>query len=167
MTEDHIAKYRVTRVLLPQTEVKVWLAPPEEESPHPEEGERVIFLSHLVRGFALPVHPLFLTFLAFFDLRLHHLGANAIGTLAHFAAFCECYLGIQQDLGLFCRLFHVWPQVQFTQGPLVACGGVSIYSLSQTGYPKFRLQDTVQLWQQSYFYVSNVIKVDRINLPAF
>ena len=62
-------------------------------------------------------------------------------------AFCESYLGIQPDLGLFCRLFRVRPQVQYTKGPLVVCGGASIYSHSQSGYPKFLLQDTVRLWQ--------------------
>ena len=82
-------------------------------------------------------------------------------------AFYESYLGIQPDLGLFCRLFRVRPQVQFTKGPLVVCGGASIYSRAQTGYPKFLLHDTVRLWQQSYFYVKNATNVDRINLPAF
>ena len=57
--------------------------------------------------------------------------------------------------------------MQFTQGPLVVCGGASIYSRLQTGYPKFLLHDTVRLWQQSYFYVRNRTNVDRINLPAF
>ena len=52
--DDDIEILRQTRWLPGRDLVRVRLAPEGEISPAPEEGERVIFRSHLMRGLGLP-----------------------------------------------------------------------------------------------------------------
>jgi hypothetical protein len=63
--------------------------------PAPESGERVIFISHFERGFALPASDFFRDFLDNYGLQPHHLPANAVMILSAFAAFYEGYAGIE------------------------------------------------------------------------
>src|SRR3954465_3510513 len=67
----------------------------EEEEPLPQEGERVLLLSHVDRGFSLPPHPFLLDFLAFTGSQLHHLVPNAITLFSSFFSLCEAFLGIE------------------------------------------------------------------------
>ena len=52
--EDRVEFLRRTRRLPGENFVRVRQVPAGEISPAPEEGERVIFLSHCLRGFGLP-----------------------------------------------------------------------------------------------------------------
>jgi hypothetical protein len=61
----------------------------------PETGERVVFISHFERGFALPASNFFRDFLDNYGLQPHHLPTNAVMILSAFAAFCEGYAGIE------------------------------------------------------------------------
>jgi hypothetical protein len=63
--------------------------------PAPEAGERVVFISHFERGFALPASDFFRDFLDTYGLQPHHLPANAVMILSAFAAFYEGYAGIE------------------------------------------------------------------------
>ena len=82
--------------------------PGDEISPDPNQGERVVFVSHFERGLGLPVSYFFRSFLDKFHLQPHHLPPNTILFLSALATFQEGYLG-------------VWPTVDL-------CAGV--YSLS-------------------------------------
>jgi hypothetical protein len=62
--------------------------------PAPEPREAVVFFDHFPRGFALPVSNFLRQFMDNFHLQPDHIGANAMMTLAVFAALCEAYLGI-------------------------------------------------------------------------
>ena len=76
--------------------------PPEKEiSPAPEEGERVIFCSHFLRGFGLPVSGFFCSFLEFHGLQPHHLTPNTVVLLAAFATLCEGFLGVLLTIELW------------------------------------------------------------------
>ena len=48
--------------------VRVRLAPEREISPAPEEGKRVVFRSHCLRGFGLPLSGFLCSFLEFYKL---------------------------------------------------------------------------------------------------
>ena len=48
--------------------VRARAAPEREVSPEPEEGERVVFRSHLMRGLGLPASSFFCSFLEFHGL---------------------------------------------------------------------------------------------------
>jgi hypothetical protein len=54
----------------------------------------VVFYDHFPRGFTLPASSFLRQFLDHFHLQPHHIGANAMMTLAAFVALCEAYLGI-------------------------------------------------------------------------
>ena len=66
--EGHIDFLRKTRRLPGEDHVRVRLAPKRELSPAPEEGERVIFYSHFLRGLGLPASAFFRSFLEFYQL---------------------------------------------------------------------------------------------------
>jgi hypothetical protein len=64
-----------------------------ERVPAPQPGEMVDFYDHFPRGFALPASNFLRQFMDHFYLQPHHIGANAMMTLAAFAALCEAYFG--------------------------------------------------------------------------
>ena len=66
--DDDIEILRQTRRLPGRDLVRVRLVPEGEISPAPEEGERVIFCSHLMRGLGLPASGFFRSFLEFHGL---------------------------------------------------------------------------------------------------
>ena len=49
--------------------VEVRLAPEKEVRPAPREGERVVFRSHFLHGFGLPVSAFFRSWLDFYQLQ--------------------------------------------------------------------------------------------------
>ena len=98
--DDHIDFLHQTRRLPSKDYVKVRLAPEREISPVPEEGERVIFRSHLMRGLGLPVSGFFRSFLGFHGLQPHQLTPNTVVLLAAFATLCEGFLGVLPTIEL-------------------------------------------------------------------
>ena len=66
--EDHVEFLRRTRRLPGKNFVRVRQAPAREISSAPEEGERVIFRSHSLRGFGLPASGFLRAFLEFYHL---------------------------------------------------------------------------------------------------
>ena len=66
--DDHIDFLRQTRQLPGKDYVKVHLAPKREILPAPEEGERVVFCSHCLRGLGLSASSFFKAFLEFYGL---------------------------------------------------------------------------------------------------
>ena len=81
--------------------------PGKEMVPEPHDGERVVFASYFLRGFALPAITFFRQFLDHFRMQPHHLGANAVMLLSAFITRCEAYLGVQPTVGLWVRLYHL------------------------------------------------------------
>ena len=65
---DHIEFVHKTWLLPSEDLVQVRLALAREVSPAPEEGERVIFRSHFLRGLGLPASAFFRSFLDFYHL---------------------------------------------------------------------------------------------------
>ena len=63
--EDHIAFLRDTRRMPSAAFVKARVPPETEISSAPQEGERVVFRSHFLRGFGLPASNFFRAFLNF------------------------------------------------------------------------------------------------------
>ncbi|KAI5006844.1 hypothetical protein ZWY2020_042056 [Hordeum vulgare] len=73
---------------------KSWRLPAEGEiEPAPREGERVLLLNHVYRGFSLPPHPFFKGIMNHFGAQLHHFPPNAIDHLFAFIVLCECFIG--------------------------------------------------------------------------
>ena len=64
--EDHITFLRNTRRLPGTGYIKTRVPPTDEISLAPEEGERVIFRSHFLRGLGLPASSFLRSFLTFY-----------------------------------------------------------------------------------------------------
>ena len=155
--EDHVEFLRRTRRLPGENLVRVRQAPAREISSAPEEGERVIFRSHCLRGFGLPASGFLRAFLEFYHLQPHHLTPNAVMLLSAFVTLCEGFLGVLPMLELWGEFF------QSKLGTVVAgmpapCG--AFIAMRRTGennlFPPIPLIQSVKLWQKSYFYVKNV-----------
>ena len=76
--EDHVEFLRRTWPLPGENFVRVRQALAREISLAPEEGERVIFRSHCLRGFGLPASGFLRAFLEFYNLQPHHLTPNMV-----------------------------------------------------------------------------------------
>jgi hypothetical protein len=125
----------------------------------------VVFYDHFPGGFVLPASSFLRQFLDHFHLQLHHIGANAMMTLAAFAALCEAYLGIWPSVELFCRLIYF--KTQTAETILVVCGTTSFYACKTADFPGIKGKESCNKWQRS-FYVKNLKEgVDHINLPPF
>ena len=62
--------------------------------PAPATNERVVFHTHLTRGFGLPARDFMRTFLNHFGIQMHHLPVNGVLFLAGYVTGTEAYLGL-------------------------------------------------------------------------
>jgi hypothetical protein len=125
----------------------------------------MVFYDHFPRGFALPASNFLRRFMDHFHLQPHHIGANAMMTLAAFAALCEVYLGIWPNVKLFRRLIYF--KTQTADSIPVMCGA-SFYARKTADFPGLKGKDSYKKWQCSFFYVKNLKKgAGYINLPPF
>src|SRR3954471_23647476 len=171
ITENDIAWLRKTRRI--PDEVSCRIPPRNEVVPNPEPGERVVFISHFLRGFGLPASYFFRSFLDRFGLQPHHLPANAILFLSGFASFYEGYLGLWPTVDQWARFYmfctqsvqnkhHVGPK------PMVEAGAASVTPRKGVGFIQIKGLASCRKWLQSYFYVKNVSpSVDSLNLPLY
>lgn len=86
--------------------VRVRLAWRGEISPAPQEGERVVFRSHCLRGLGLPASSFFRSFLEFYGLQPHHLTPNTVVLLSTFVALCEGFLVVLPTIKLWGEFFY-------------------------------------------------------------
>ena len=89
-----------------EDQVRVRLAPKKEITPAPEEGERVFFRSHFLRGLGLPASAFSRSFLEFYQLQPHHLTPNTVVLLSAFVTLCEGFLGVLSTLELSREFFQ-------------------------------------------------------------
>jgi hypothetical protein len=163
--EKRIKLLRQGRVL-PPTDLVGFRPVGGERVPAPQPGEAVVFYDHFPRGFALPASNFLWQFLDHFHLQLHHIGANAMMTLAAFASLCEAYLGVWPNIELFRRLIYF--KTQTVDSIPVVCGAASFYARKTANFPGLKGKESCKKWQRSFFYVKNLKKgADYINLPPF
>jgi hypothetical protein len=163
--EKQIELLRQGRVLPPADLVGCCPAG-SEHIPAPEPREAVVFYDHFPWGFALPASSFMRQFLDHFHLQPHHLGANAMMTLAAFAALCEAYLGIWPNVELFHRLTYF--KTQTAETIPVICRTASFYARKTADFPSIKGKESCKKWQRSFFYVNNLKEgADHINLPPF
>jgi hypothetical protein len=150
--------------------------------PAPEPTERVVFIAHFERGFALPVSDFFRDFFDYYEQQPHHLPANAVMTLSAFAAFCEGYAGIEAFVHGWSKYFQLWKQSaqeprdknappetakEKKERPMTQCGAATIMSQKGSDFSKIELPESCKKWQKTFFYMKNATKVDLINLPKY
>ena len=69
-----------------------WRVPGPENPPEPQDGEVIVFVDHLSRGFSPPGSKFFWDVLANFQIRPQDIGPNSISNICHWQVFCEVYL---------------------------------------------------------------------------
>jgi hypothetical protein len=137
-----------------------------ERVPAPQTGETVVLYDHFPRGFGLPASNFLRQFMDHFHLQPHHIGVNAMMTLAAFAALCEAYLGIWPNIKLFWRLIYF--RTQTAKAISVVYGTASFYARKTAHFPSIKGKESCKKWQRSFFYVRNLKEgADYINLPPF
>ncbi|KAK1607187.1 hypothetical protein QYE76_030860 [Lolium multiflorum] len=145
---------------------------PDEITPKPRDGERVVFLAHFERGFGLPPSSFFLDLLDFYKLQPHHLPGNSIFYLSCYTTFMEAYIGIRPTRETFARFFAL--RINSVQGkdipapkPPVQCGSCIISKRQGSPFFEFSGLESCRLWQGTFFYVKNNGPADLICLPPF
>ena len=167
--DDNIEFLRQTRRLPDADLVRARAAPEGEILPAPEEGERVIFRSHLMRGLGLPTSGFFRSFLEFHGLQPHHLTPNTVVLLSAFATLCEGFLGVLPTIELWGKFFSSKLDTHVAGVP-AQCGAFIAMrrSTADNPFPAITLIKSVKMWQRSYFYVKSVAPDgDWVNLPPY
>ena len=166
---DHIEFLRKTRRLPGKDQVRVRLAPEKEITPAPEEGERVVFRSHFLRGIGLPASAFFRSFLDFYQLQPHHLTPNTVVLLSAFVTLCEGYLGVLPTLELWGEFFQSKLGTRMQGVPAQSGAFIAMRRpATRNPFPVITLIQSVKRWQKSYFYMKNVTpQGDYVNLPAY
>ena len=104
--EDHISFLHDMRWMPNAAFVKARVLPEEEISQAPKGNEQVVFRSHFLRSFGLPVSGFLRSFLDFNNLQPHHLMPNAVTLLSTFVTACEGYISILPTLELWGAFFY-------------------------------------------------------------
>src|SRR3954467_12527387 len=91
ITETQINNFVITGALAPQN-VLQWRVLGPECPPEPKEGEVIVFLQHLGRGFSPPGSKNFWDVLASFQLHPQDIGPNLVSNICDFQVFYEVYL---------------------------------------------------------------------------
>jgi hypothetical protein len=135
--------------------------PAGETVPAPEPNERVVFVSHFERGFALLVSDFFRDFLNHYDLQPHHLPTNAVMILSAFAAFCEGYVVIEPFVQAWAKYFQLHKQSaqeprnkddppetakEKKDHPMTQCSTTTIMSRKGSNFPKIELLESCKKW---------------------
>ena len=118
VTEGHIKKLRKAGYL---SDDIVHRLPDEGQLiPTPRPHERVVFLTHFLRGLGFPLHPFVRGLMFYYGLDFHDLAPNFILNISAFIVVCEAFLRIQPHFGLWLKTFNVKPKV--VGGRQAECG---------------------------------------------
>ena len=75
--------------------------------PTAEPHERVVFLTHFVRGLGFVLHPFVRGLMFYYGLDFHGLAPNFILNISALIIVCEAFLRIRPHFGLWLRIFYV------------------------------------------------------------
>ena len=92
--------------------------------PTPEPHERVVFLTHFVRGLGFPLHPFVRGLMFYYRLDFHDLAPNFTLNISAFIIVCEAFLRIKPHFGLWLKTFNMKPKV--VVGQQAECGGAMV-----------------------------------------
>ena len=72
--------------------------------PTPEPHERVVFLTHFIRGLGFRLHPFVRGLIFYYGLDFHDLDPNFILNISVFIVMCEAFLRITPHFGIRLRM---------------------------------------------------------------
>ena len=105
-----------------------------ENFPNPRQGERVCFISFLLRGVGFPIHPFLRGLLEYYGIQLHNLTPGSILHISGFVALCELFLGCEAHFELWKKFFCLVPLHQ-GGGSILEVGGAEVWRIAGSEYP--------------------------------
>ena len=120
--------------------------------PTPEPHERVVFLTHFVRGLGFPLHPFVRGLMFYYGLDFHDLAPNFILNITAFIVMCEAFLRIPPHFGLWLKTFNVKQKV--VSGQQAECGGAMVGKMPNITWPEGSFAEAVKGWQSGWFYIT-------------
>ncbi|XP_044443710.1 uncharacterized protein [Triticum aestivum] len=148
--EKEVAELRAAGYMT--AEIRHRLPDPGQIIPTTNPGERVVFIHHFLRGLGFPLHQFVRGWMFFYGLDFHDLAPNAILNIMAFIIVCEAFLRVRPHFGLWLKTFNVKPKV--VGGEHADCSGAMVSKLTNAIWPKGTFIDTVKLWQQGWFYIT-------------
>ena len=126
VTEDTLKDFVKIGYLLEKNAMH-WRAPnPSEEIPQPKDDAVIVFTDHVNRGLSPPGSKFFRDVLHFFQLHPQDIGPHSVSNICNFQVFCEVYLQEEPSVELFREYFYLNRQNEFTNGPSLELGAISI-----------------------------------------
>ena len=122
--------------------------------PTPEPHERVVFLTHFVRGLMF-----------YYGLDFHDLAPNFILNITAFIVVCEAFLSIPPHFGLWLKTFNVKPKV--VDGQHADCGGAMVGRMPNVTWLDGSFAEIVNGWQSGWFYITEPCDADWAAAPEF
>ena len=133
--------------------------------PSPRCNERVVFISHFLRGLGFALHPFVRGLMFYYGLDFHDLAPDSFLHILAFIITCEAFLRISPHFGLWLKTFIVNPKV--INGKQAECGGASISKLTTSPWPKGSFAESSHLWQREWFYITELHGKKWAATPAF
>lgn len=130
-----------------------WRKPGDEIVPEPRDGERVVYVDHIKRGFSLPLHAFVRGLLYVYGLQVHDLLLNSMMQITCFMVLYECFLGVHPHWALWKRLFYM--KSNTANGIVHHVGGFNIQSRPNIKYFDMKFIDSVQGWRRRWFYLKD------------
>ena len=133
--------------------------------PAPRPHERVVFLTHFLRGQDFPLHPFVRGLMFYYGLDLHDLAPNFILNISVFIVVCEVFLRIKPHFGLWLKTFNVKPKV--VGGRHAECGGAMVGKMANVLWLEGSFVETLKGWQSGWFYITEPRNPEWVAPPEF
>ena len=133
--------------------------------PTPRPHERVVFLTHFLRGLGFPLHPFVRGLMFYYGLDFHDLAPNFVLNISAFIVVCEAFLCIQPHFGLWLKTFNVKPKV--VKGVQAECGGAMVGKMPNVTWLEGSYVETMKGWQSGWFYITEPRDPEWAAAPEF
>ena len=163
VTEGHIKKLRRAGYL--PHDIAHRLPDEEQLIPTPRPHERVVFLTHFLRGLGFPLHPFVRGLMFYYGLDFHDLAPNFILNISVFIVVCEVFLRIQPHFGLWLKTINVKPKV--VSGRQAKCGGAMVGKMPNITWLEGSFGETINGWQSGWFNISEPRDAEWVAPPEF
>ena len=109
VTDENIKELREARYLA--ADIVHRLPNAGQIVPTPEPHERVVFLTHFIRGLGFPLHPFVRGLMLYYGLDFHDLAPDSLLHISSFIVVCEAFLRITPHFGMWLKTFDVKPKM--------------------------------------------------------
>ena len=163
VTEEDITKLRAAGYLAANIAHRL---PAEGQiTPTPKSRERVVFLSHFVRGLGFPLHPFVRGLMFYYGLDFHDLAPNFVLNISAFIVVCVAFHRIKPHFGLWLQTFCMKPKI--VSGQQAEGGGAMVGKMPNVTWPEGSFVETVKGWQLGRFYITEPHDANWVATPEF